>query len=207
LSNILDINIKNFHTVYNGVSDIFLNAKPNISFKHNFNIKHKFILNVGNIEQRKNQLNLAKIIHQFPGYKLILIGHIREPEYAKEVFNVGGDNLIYIQHIPHGDLLISAYQECEVFCLPSTLETPGLSAIEAASLGAKIVVTSSGSTSEYFGKFATYIDPSSVDSLFNGLRHAISVNKDTSFLSTKMKNNFLWDSVVEELIKAYRKVI
>ena len=38
------------------------------------------------------------------------------------------------------------------------METPGLAALEAAALGIPIIVTSEGSSKEYFGEIKTYYD-------------------------------------------------
>lgn len=46
-----------------------------------------------------------------------------------------------------------------VFALPSWFETPGLAALEAAALETPVVITSRGSTRDYFAESAIYCDP------------------------------------------------
>ena len=59
----------------------------------------------------------------------------------------------------------SAYRACEVFVLPSLLETPGLAALEAAAQGARVVITEVGARANTLGRWPTYVDPASASSL------------------------------------------
>ena len=120
-------------------------------FRNQFAIEGRFVLNVANIEPRKNQIRLAEVMKNFPDCKLVLIGHIRDPDYLQRVLEVGGSQLRYVGPLPHDSLLLrSAYRGCEFFALPSLLETPGLVALEAAAQGAPLLLTSEGCCAEYF---------------------------------------------------------
>ena len=136
----------------------------------------------------------------FPDKKLVLIGHIRDPKYAEEVFTEGGEQVIHIGTLPHGsELHRSAYAACEVFCLPSTLETPGLAALEAAACGAKMVVTEEGATKEYFGDNVLYCSPTSVEDICNKLLDAQTKLKVT------INKHFLWREAMNSLLTYYHK--
>jgi glycosyltransferase involved in cell wall biosynthesis len=201
LSVFLDIPINSFAHVYNGVDSSFSkDVNPSI-FRDKFNIYEPFLLNVGNIERRKNQLALAKAAKDL-NIKLVLIGYIRDHNYANEIFSLYSDNVKYLGYIEHSELLISAYKACEVFCLPSALETPGLAAIEAATAGAKLVLTSEGSTHEYFGDFANYVDPDSDESIKHVIENALSLSITQSFDQSR----FDWGNVVKKLADMYNKV-
>jgi glycosyltransferase involved in cell wall biosynthesis len=205
LSNIFSINKNKFHVVYNGVSSNFYNQVSPDIFRSKFSIEGKFILNVANIEERKNQINLAHAVNKLSGYKLVLVGHIRDQNYAKRVFDTGGDNLIYIKYIEDSNLLVSAYKACDIFCLPSTLETPGLAAIEAYVNEAKLVITDKGSTKEYFGDNAIYVSPESIDSIFDGLNSAIIQKR--IMRSEETVKILKWDDVICSLEELYIKLI
>lgn len=192
-----------FATVYNGVDDGFFESVNPDKFRKHFNIDGNFILNVANVEPRKNQLNLIKAMKKHPDLKLVMIGHQRDPDYAKLCLLEGRDQVIYIEALPHdSNLLKSAYAACSVFALPSTLETPGLAALEAASMGAKILITSEGSTKEYFGEGATYVDWENADEIANSLTTLMSEDSDF-LLSLFVRTNFGWDKGVKALAKLY----
>ncbi len=61
--------------------------------------------------------------------------------------------------------LNSLYAACTVFCLPSSHEGTGLAALEAASYGAKVVITKNGGTRDYFRDMGFYVDPNDIGSI------------------------------------------
>ena len=175
LSEVLDIPREKFSTVYNGVEDSFFLDSNGDDFRRHLNIRDPFILNVGNIEPRKNQLMLARAMKGFPEYKLVLIGHIRDVDYFQHVLEIGGEQIIYIGALTHeSSLLRSAFHASSVFALPSTLETPGLAALEAAGMGIRLLVTEEGSAREYFSDAAIYINPGNLDSIRMGIARSLS---------------------------------
>jgi len=210
LSQVLDLPRDKFVTVYNGVDDIFFDKPSPVLFRQEFGIDKSFILNVGNIEPRKNQLRLAQAMQAFPDYKLVLIGHVRDKAYFEELMKTAGEQLIHIGPLSHeSELLRSAYQACKAFALPSTLETPGLAALEAAAQGAILVVTKEGSTQEYFADDAIYVDPESVDSISEGVGNALSgqlTTSDVNRLEQRVRESFSWSSAIRCLSLVYREV-
>lgn len=202
LSEVFDIPIDRFLRIYNGVEDIFFEPAPPNLFKDSHCLNQKFILNVANIEPRKNQLNLVRAMKNFPQYKLVIMGNIRDQKYANQVISEGGAQLILVGSQPHGsEMQRSAYASCDLFILPSLLETPGLAALEAAASGASIVITSEGSTREYFQDFVTYIDPYSLSSIEEGIR--LSLKAPPSNLVDEIRKNFTWSKALEPLVRCY----
>ena len=174
LARALDLPRDKFVTVYNGIDDVFFEPCSPEIFRQRFSINERFVLNVGNIEPRKNQLRLIEAMWQFPDLRLVMIGHVRDRDYASECIRAGKDKVTHLGPINHSsELLRSAYSACEVFALPSLLETPGLAALEAAAIGCRVVITEVGSTREYFGDSVHYVDPASVKSISSGLASAM----------------------------------
>ncbi len=206
ISEILNIPIDKFSVVYNGVDPIFLQPIGPELFIDRFKVDRNFILNVGNIEPRKNQLNLVKAMKNFPNSKLVLIGHIRNAEYAEEVFKIGADQVKYIKYLDHSSpLLRSAYAGCDVFCLPSMLETPGLAALEASCSNLNnIAITEEGCTKEYFGQNAVYLDPKSVESISWAIQEA---GKSRLNQRRQLEIAKTWEQVVVDLIGVYESVL
>lgn len=208
LSTLANIPMEKFAVVYNGVDPLFFNpVSPDIFRKH-FNIDYPFILNVGNVEPRKNQLNLLKAMKQFKELKLVTIGHIRNQEYGQQCFDEGREQFVFLGPLDHdSEILRSAYAACELFALPSTLETPGLAALEAAALGSSIVVTGVGATQEYFGEHVSYVmDPTSVDEIAARIRERLSAGKNNQALSQHIKTNFAWEATVKKLAEVYQSL-
>lgn len=209
LSRVFNLPIEKFFVVYNGVDPIFFNSVSSDIFRRHFNIDYPFVLNVGNIEPRKNQLCLLQALKKYPDLKLVSIGHIRDEAYGKQCREVGKNQFVFLGPLDHRDsILRSAYAACELFALPSTLETPGLAAIEAAAQGAKIVVTGVGSAREYFDDLAWYVmNPKEVDEIAEKLAQALSCKHPGRALSQKTKQQFSWDHTLQALVTLYRSPI
>jgi glycosyltransferase involved in cell wall biosynthesis len=60
LARTLDLPREKFVSVLNGVDNLFFDSVPSHRFRDTFNITGPFVLNVGNIEPRKNQLALIR---------------------------------------------------------------------------------------------------------------------------------------------------
>lgn len=195
-----------FKTVYNGVDESFFETlDPNL-FRREFNIDGPFVLNVANLEPRKNQINLIKAMRSFPDLRLVFIGYERDPEYSKRCMAEGGDQVKYIGSLPHDSALLkSAYAGCELFALPSTLETPGLAALEASACGARILITAEGCAREYFGEGAVYVNHEDVSDISRGI--GIVLAQPRTLLPTLVtRSNFTWRRVVHSLAEIYRNV-
>ncbi|MCX5539971.1 glycosyltransferase family 4 protein [Paraburkholderia sp. CNPSo 3076] len=208
LASVFNIEREKFATVYNGIDNHFLvRLSPDV-FRSRFNIDEPFVLNVANIEPRKNQLNLIRALKQHPELKLVLIGHVRDTDYASQCFAEGGDQLKYLGPLPHdSDELRSAYAACSVFALPSALETPGLAALEAFACGASVVVTEEGCTREYFGEGALYVAHDDVDGISQAIAQSVSRSSARAFLSSIVAGaNFTWHTCVGELLRVYREL-
>jgi glycosyltransferase involved in cell wall biosynthesis len=210
LARTLDLPREKFVSVLNGVDNLFFDSVPSHRFRDTFNITGPFVLNVGNIEPRKNQLALIRAMKQMPELQLVLIGHERDPAYAQACREEGGEQVRFLGPIAHTDpLLRSAYAACEVFCLPSTLETPGLAALEAYAVGAHIAITEVGSTREYFGHASNvqFLDPASVPTIVGAIRSA-RADKDRALPSPLNDARSLsWRNITSNLANAYTTLL
>jgi glycosyltransferase involved in cell wall biosynthesis len=202
LARILQLPRDRFIPVMNGVRPHFAAADP-ATFRKQFNINGPFVLTVGNVERRKNQLNLIRALaeHALP---LVIIGRVRESMYAERVLSEGGARVRFVGPLDHDDpLLASAYAACAVFALPSMCETPGLAALEAAVAGAPLVVTQIGSAYEYFGHRCCYVDPVEPRDIARGIDAALATGPCPG-LSAFVLENFAWPVVTTALPNIYR---
>ena len=205
LAAVLTLPRDRFSTVLNGFDARFADAEPAL-FRDTLGIGGPFILNVGNIEPRKNQLLLARAAKQLK-MPLVLIGHSRDAAYANQVMAEGGSTIRYLGPIDHHDpLLCSAYAACAVFVLPSTLETPGLAALEAAAAGAPIVITTEGSTRDYFADHAQYVDPHDCDGVLQSVDAALKAGPNIA-LKAHAAATLNWTTVTQALLPIYRRAI
>lgn len=195
-------------TVPNGVDLSFAGGSAEL-FREKFGVSG-FILSIGRIEPRKNQLKLIRAVKGL-NKKLVLIGNPVSgfESYAEKCRKEGEGFTVFIPAFSHDDILLkSAYKAAEVYVLPGWFETPGLVAMEAALAGAKLAVTAEGSTRDYFGNNAVYFDPSSEASIRDAVSAAVLItDEQVRSLKEKMKRECLWESVAAQTIRSYEEAV
>ena len=169
-----------------------------------YNIKKPYILSVGNIEKRKNQNAILKVLNKFEKLNYVNIGNTRDEKYLKEF--MGKKNKFYnIKYIKNKKILRSAYEESELFILPSECETPSISALEAGAVGKKVIITEIGSTREYFKNYAKYINPYDTNSIYSELKKGLT-SKNNYKLKFHIAKNFYAEAQMSKLLQIYKKL-
>jgi len=191
----------------NGVDESFAHATP-ACFNAQYPHLKDFVLCVGRIEPRKNQLNMVRSLRNTT-IPFVIIGD-PVPQYQKYYELCRSEataNISLLGGFPHGsELLKSAYATCKVFLLASWLETPGLAALEAGLAGANIVITGEGATQEYFKEMALYADPGNISNIQNQIRRSLALPKSKQ-LSDHINSNFSWRNVAEKTLAAYESIL
>lgn len=204
LARTLDIGMEKFRYVHNAVSRVFIGAKRSRGFVETFSINKPYVLNVANIEPRKNQHMLIEAMKAFPDHKLIIVGNIRDKKYFERCNIDKNPQVKFVGMLePDSKILVSAYQNAASFALPSTLETPGISALEAAACGVPVVITREGSTKEYFvDSNVQFVDCLDLESIANGIRKSIKNGRAETVCRGQT-----WDDVVDQLIDVYGELV
>lgn len=206
LARAFDLDVDKFSVIPNGVDLRFGAPADPQAFRRHFGVSAPFLLNVANVEPRKNQRMLAQVARQLD-VDLLLLGRARDPDYLADCLAEGGSRVRHLGSLDHADpLLASAYRACEVFVLPSLLETPGLAALEAAAQGAKLVVTNVGSTADYFVDLVHYVDPSDAIALRRAIEGAWTAGHDDR-LRDHVLANFTWAQAAKALVGAYNRTL
>jgi len=203
----LDVDKSKTTVIHNGVEQRFAKATPEL-FVEKYGIKD-FVLYVGHLgPYRKNGLNIIKALSQVDA-PVVLVADVFSDAAGAECRTeiAKAANITHIEWIDHDDpLLESAYAACKVFALPTRYETPGRAALEAGLAQANIVITPHGGTREYFGEYAEYIDPDSIESIRTAVESALKKPK-TSMLKNHIMQNYIWPVIAKETVKIYQKVI
>lgn len=164
------------------------------------------VICVARIEGIKNQLNLIKALNN-TRYRLQLIGSPAPNQlaYYEECKRIAADNVEFINFLPQ-DKLPYYYERAGIHILPSFFETTGLSSLEAAAMGCKVIVTDKGDTVEYFGDLAGYCDPACPESILLAVEKMRTCNYDNR-LKEKILSQYTWSNASVNILKAYKKVI
>ena len=187
----------------NGADRQFAAARPE-HFYSKYG-KKNFLLSVGRICRRKNQIQLiraAKLL-KLP---LVLIGPLNDSEYYVECRKAAaGHQVMFIDTLTPKELS-SAYAAARVHALVSWYDTPGLVSLEAALAGCRIVSTDRGSAREYFGDAAEYCDPSDLNSICLAISRAWQAPHHPG-LKEEVLNRFTWERVAAATYRGYQAVL
>jgi len=187
-----------FEIIHNGV---------NTQLFHNGNAIKKeddLVLCVARIEGIKNQYNLIKALNNTE-YKLLVIGNAapNQLEYYRKCKKMAAGNISFINYLPQ-EQLVHYYAAAKVHVLPSWFEVCGLSSLEAAAMGCRLVITDNGYAGSYFNSDAFYCDPSKPDSILYAVNTAMAA-KSNGELPKKVFQNFTWQKTAERTISVYKK--
>jgi len=132
-----------------------------------------FVLCVGRLESRKNQLMLLKALEHDDIPLVFATGgftyqHLYEDLCRK--YRRKGKTL-FLKRLPQ-EVLASAYQAARLHVLPSWYELPGLASLEAAAFGTGVVGSSWGALPDYLGEAAYYFQPDDPEEMRKVIRQA-----------------------------------
>lgn len=186
--------------VPNGIDPALFTFKPDQAKDPNL------VLCVARIEGLKNQLNLIKALNNTK-YRLVIIGDPAPNQlpYYFECRKQAAANISFINHITQ-EALIDWYQLAGIHVLPSWFETCGLSTLEAAAMGCRVVITDKGYTREYFEQEAAYCDPASPASILAAVEQA-AATPATNTLRSKVLTQYTWQQAATQTAIAYKQVL
>lgn len=189
-----------FAVIHNGVNiQLFQTGRP-ITREENL------VLCVARIEGIKNQYNLIRALNNTP-YRLLLIGDPAPNQrgYYMQCKRIMAGNVSFINHLPQ-EQLAGYYAAAKVHVLPSWFEVCGLSSLEAAALGCRIVITDNGYARSYFGDDAFYCDPKQPGTILEAIKEAMAA-KNNGELKGKVIQKYTWQKTAEKTLAVYKKYI
>ena len=132
-----------------------------------------YILSIGNICQRKNQLNLAKACIK-AGVDLILVGVTQSGEeaYAAELTDLieTAKNVQWLKGLSQAsDELVDLINNCSGFALISKQETQPISLLEAAVLQKPLLISSRAFAKQTYYTKACLVDDHEIDFVVEGI--------------------------------------
>ena len=208
--NIWSLEENKFKIIPNGYDETIFNQVVNIN-KEQINLE-KYVLCVSMIDERKNILQLMKSFNKIRNkvnFSLVLIGDIRSSDikFKLEIETQISDSdgrIIFLGKIENKDVLSQWYTGALAHILPSVLETPGLSSLEAMACGTPIVVGDCLPVREYFGKYANYIDGNTETQIIEVL---LDINNNKLIKpNAEYIEKFSWLEIGKKLSKVYYEI-
>jgi len=173
--------------------------------------KHgKYILSVGRLEARKNQLRLIKafekISAEFPEYRLVLAGG--KGHGSKEI-NTAIQNspvknkILKLGAVEHSQVL-GLMQNAEIFAYPSLAEGFGLPILEAFDAGTAVLTSNTTCLPEIAGSGAVLVNPCSTRHIAQELANLLkdkNLREKNIAEGKKQLQNFSWEKCVAQTRK------
>ncbi len=158
----------------------------------------------GAIGPRKNQLNLVKAFRRLPGERLIIIGQPSpgSAAYDRAVRRAAESNVTLRGPVPHAEMS-AVLATAKALVQPSFIETPGLSAMEAAACGTPIVVADVAPVREYFGDLAHYCDPASPARITEACQAAAKAQRTDGRIFAEAH---AWQTALKPMAEAYAEL-
>jgi glycosyltransferase involved in cell wall biosynthesis len=168
-----------------------------------------FVLSMGRIEGRKNQILLAYALRG-SGRRLVLVGRNVDVQQAYLAQAFLGPDVVLFGEMPEADLA-SLVAAARVVALPSWDEVVSLSSLNAAASGASLVLTRNSYEHEYFGDDAEYCDPADVRSIAASVERAWNAHdiraERRSLLAARVRSEYTWEAAAAATEAAYHRVL
>ena len=190
--------------------------------RHRYGLLRPFIMTTGRIDPHKNVTGLISAYAKLPSnlraaHQLFVIcpgpseGISELNQYAKDK-GLTADELVLTGFISDSDL-ITLYNSCKVFCLPSLYEGFGLPALEAMQCGAATIGSNTSSIPEVIGRPDALFDPRK-QAEFTARLHQVLTNdyfrQSLIDHGLQQARNFSWDETARrawESLESQRREI
>jgi glycosyltransferase involved in cell wall biosynthesis len=210
--------IKSFHVpeenitvIPNGINkEIFAKGDKQLFFKKYQvpykNFKH-IVIWIGRLNKVKGLENLETAVKQLPHILFLFIGPDDDASSELRYLYRDSKNVIFTGPIPHSEVQ-NAYAAGDIYVLPSHHEPFGVVLLEAMAQGLPIIATNAGGPREIVNKeFGITQSPSDQWAWFVNIRKLLEkphVRRTMSQYAIKEAKKYLWDTLVEKVLKAYK---
>lgn len=205
---------------YNAVSENFRcvhRDQAREKIRARFQIHSPFILNVGDLQPRKNQVGLIRAFeelmnsHPHLTHRLVLAGQQKwEAPVVHEAARRSplADRIHFTGYVTDDELRL-LYNACEVFAFPSFYEGFGIPILEAMACGCAVACSKTSAMPEVADGAAIFFDPHSVPDITRALRDLVldpELRTRLGRLGQQRASQFSWDRAAQKTLDVYYEV-
>src|SRR5688572_4138120 len=183
------------------------------SVKRRYALPDNYLLCVGTLEKRKNQLNLLRAWHQ-SGTALHLVFVGRTTKYAQQLHEYIAqhklaDKVHFLPYVAFNELP-AIYRLATVFAYPSVFEGFGIPILEALNCEVPVITSTGSCFSEAGGAGSKYVEPDNLKGLSIAIR---KVSQDETLrlemkkLGLEHAQKFRPEITIEQLQELYTKLL
>lgn len=206
--------------IYNAVSPHFRPVSPKAAFNcvsGNFGIQWPYILSVGDLQPRKNQIGLIaafeELIARYPqlAHHLVLVG--KPTWFAPKVYEAAKNSTvaerIHFTDFVNDEDLLHLYNAAEIFVFPSFYEGFGLPILEAQACGRAVACSNTSAMPEVADSAALLFDPNSQEEIVRAMRDLLldpELRQRMERLGQKNASRFSWEKAARQTLEVYYDV-
>jgi glycosyltransferase involved in cell wall biosynthesis len=188
------------------------------SLRERLNIAAPFVLSVGDLQPRKNQIGLikafARLVNAYPQLKQNLVLAGKETWFADQVHKAARDSGVkdriqFFGFVSDDDLL-QLYNACDLFVFPSFYEGFGLPALEAMACGRAVACSHTSALPEVVDGAAILFDPYSLDEMVRALADLLldrELRARTERLGLQRAAHFSWQKTAQRTLEVFHDVL
>ena len=216
----LNLNEKNVVNISTACDCLFKKIHPD-KFEDisRLNITKPFVLYTGGADDRKNITGLIKAFASLPHdlkkqYQLVMAGKIPggnriELLACTEKAGLNFEDFIFTGYISDAEL-VTLYNKCSLFVIPSLKEGFGLPALEAIQCGAPVIGSNCSSIPEVIGYKEALFDPYDINEISKKIEKTLTDDNFRSDLvshESEQISKFSWDKSAKRAIEFFEKNI
>jgi glycosyltransferase involved in cell wall biosynthesis len=210
------INADKIRVVYQDCDPIFYQEYIEADrkrIKEKYKLPDTFMLCVGSIESRKNQLMLVKVLHYLPEYiQLVLVG--KSTDYMDEILEyIRVHQMSGRVHFIHNAAWVDfplLYQNSSVFTYSSRFEGFGIPLVEAMNSGTPIIAVNTSCYPEVCADAALYVEPDNekeMAKMVNVLLNDPALQKSLRDKGYKRAKYFRPENTMPAMVSLYKELM
>ncbi len=209
LEKLYNISSEKIVVIPNIINEIFYD-NLNKKIQNAITLPKDYIISIGNICARKNQLNTALAALDL-NINAVFVGEIIE-ENSKtskqfvDLLNSKSKSLFHINKLTPNSLeLVSLINNSSGFVLPSYNETQPISILEALALNKPVVTSKKTFSKQYPYSELILVDPNSINSIKQGIQLMLN-SKNNNSRNIINLDQFREESVASKYFEVYKKI-
>ena len=200
--------------VYQGCDEVFyLPASADVKNEVSklYQLPAEFLLCVGTLEERKNQLLILKALTQLPShFKLVLVG--KQGPYANQLVQFIKEHHLQnrvqlLENVAFAHLP-AIYQLAKIFVYPSKFEGFGIPILEALNCGVPVIAATGSCLEEAGGPNSIYVSPENQEELAAAMMKVWNDGNLAQQMIIDGKEyalNFRDEKIANDLMEVYEK--